>query len=65
MDEQIRPMLRRDGGDIEIVDIKDNVVYCRLAGACKGCASANQTLRMLVERSLKDTVDERVRVIDV
>lgn len=65
VDEHIRPMLRRDGGDLEIIDIKDNLVYCRLAGACKGCASASQTLRMLVERTLKDMVDERVRVIDV
>ena len=65
IDEHVRPMLRRDGGDLEIIDIKDNKVYCRLAGACKGCTSASQTLRMLVERSLKDMVDERIRVIDV
>ena len=58
-------MLRKDGGDLEIVDIKDNLVYCRLIGACQGCAAASQTLRMLVERTLKEMVDERVRVIEV
>ena len=58
-------MLQRDGGDVEIVDIKDTLVYCRLAGACQGCASASQTLRMLVERTLKEMVDERIRVIEV
>jgi Fe-S cluster biogenesis protein NfuA len=58
-------MLRQDGGDLEIVDIKDTLVYCRLAGACKGCGAANQTLRMLVERTLKEMVDERIRVIQV
>ena len=58
-------MLRSDGGDLEIVDIKDTLVYCRLIGACEGCPSAGQTLRMMVERTLKEMVDERVRVIEV
>jgi NifU-like protein len=65
LDGYIRPLLRRDGGDVEIIDIKDTLVYCRLAGACEGCASASQTLRMLVEQNLKDLVDERIRVIEV
>ena len=65
VDEYVRPLLRQDGGDLEIVDIKDTVVYCSLSGACKGCAAANQTLRMLVEQTLKDMVYERVRVIQV
>jgi len=65
IDEYIRPMLQRDGGDLEIVDIKDTMVYCRLAGACAGCAGAGQTLKMMVEKTLKDSVDERVRVIEV
>jgi NifU-like protein len=65
VEEYVRPVLRRDGGDVEIVDIKDLLVYCRLNGACRGCASSGQTLRMLVEQTLKDMVDERIRVIDV
>jgi NifU-like protein len=65
IDEQVRPMLRADGGDVEIVDIKDCLVYCRLAGACQGCHNANQTLKLMIERVLKETVDERVRVIEV
>jgi NifU-like protein len=65
IDEYVRPMLRQDGGDVEIVDIKDTMVYCRLGGACRGCANASQTLRMMVERTLKDMVDERIRVIEV
>ncbi|MGA2617476.1 MAG: iron-sulfur cluster assembly scaffold protein [Thermoguttaceae bacterium] len=63
--EYVRPMLHNDGGDVEIVDIKETMVYCRLTGACKGCAAAGQTLRMLVERTLKEMVDERVRVVEV
>ncbi len=65
MDEYIRPMLQRDGGDIEIIDIKDTLVYCRLKGACVDCVGAAQTLRMLVEKTLKEEVDERIRVIQL
>ncbi len=65
MDHYVRPMLQRDGGDVEIIDIKETMIYCRLAGACEGCAGAAQTLKLMVERTLKDIVDERVRVIAV
>ncbi len=65
MNDYVRPMLQRDGGDIEIVDIKGNIVYCKLVGACSDCAGAQMTLKMLVEKSLKDQVDEHLRVIAV
>ena len=65
IDEYIRPALRMDGGDLEIVDIKGTLIYCRLKGACSGCMGAGQTLRMMVERNLKDQVDEKIRVIQV
>jgi NifU-like protein len=65
IEQYVRPLLQRDGGDVELVDIKDNLVYCSLSGACQGCSSANQTLQMLVEQTLKDQVDERIRVIGV
>lgn len=65
LEEHVRPMLQSDGGDIELVDIKDNIIYCRLAGACAGCAGAATTLKMMVERALKDKVDERLRVVAV
>ncbi|NQT15208.1 MAG: iron-sulfur cluster assembly scaffold protein [Planctomycetes bacterium] len=65
LDEYVRPLLAKDGGDLELVDIKDALVYCRLAGACAGCSGANQTLKMMVEKTLKEVVDERVRVIAV
>lgn len=65
MNEQIRPMLKNDGGDAEIVDIKEMTVFVRLAGACAGCAGAMTTLKLLVEKTLKEQVDERVRVVAV
>lgn len=63
--EYVRPLLQHDGGDVEVVDIKNTLVYCRLIGACRGCPASGQTLRMLVERTLKEMVDERIRVIEV
>lgn len=65
VDAMIRPRLRADGGDIALVDIKGHNVYCRLEGACAGCAGAQQTLKLGVEGTLKDEVDERIRVIEI
>jgi NifU-like protein len=65
LDDYIRPMVARDGGGIEIIDIKDWIVYVELTGNCVGCASAGQTIKMLVEKTLKDQVDERIRVVNV
>ena len=65
VDSYVRPMLQKDGGNIEIIDIKDNVVYVELTGACASCASANQTLKILVENSLKNRVDSSIRVVQV
>ena len=58
-------MLAKDGGDVELVDIKDTLVYCRLVGACAGCGGAGMTMKLMVERSLKEMVDDRIRVIAV
>ena len=57
--EQIAPRLRADGGDIELVDVtEDKVVQVRLQGACAGCPGARMTLRMGVERVLKEALPE-------
>jgi NifU-like protein len=65
IEEYVRPLLRRDGGDLELVDIKDMLVYCRLTGACAGCSGAGFTMKLTVEQVLKETVDPRIRVISV
>ncbi len=65
IEEYVRPGLRRDGGDVEIVDIKDTLVYVHLRGACAGCVGAGMTLKMMIEQTLKDKLDERIRVIAV
>jgi Fe-S cluster biogenesis protein NfuA len=57
--EQIRPMLRADGGDVELVDVTDEgVVRVRLIGACGGCPMAMMTLKEGIERLLKEEVPE-------
>jgi len=56
--EMIRPALRADGGDIELIDVVDGVVKVRLTGACGGCPMSQMTLKMGVERVLKQQVPE-------
>jgi Fe-S cluster biogenesis protein NfuA len=56
--EKIRPALRADGGDIELVDVVDGVVKVRLTGACGGCPMSQMTLKMGVEKVLKQQVPE-------
>ncbi len=55
----IRPNLQADGGDIELVEVtEDGTVRVRLQGACRGCPGAAMTLKMGVERLLKERVPE-------
>jgi len=49
---KIRPMLQRDGGDIELVEVTDGIVKVRLTGACKGCPMSQMTLKQGVEKLL-------------
>ncbi len=56
--EKIRPALQADGGDIELIDVADGVVKVRLTGACGGCPMSQMTLKMGVERILKQQVPE-------
>ena len=64
--ETIRPNLQSHGGDIEFVSTEaDSIVQVRLQGACSGCPSAAMTLKMGVERLLKEKVPEVKEVIAV
>ncbi len=63
--DRIRPALQRDGGDVELVEIKDGVVSVRLKGACGGCPMSQMTLKMGIERELKRLVPEVKQVIAV
>ncbi|WP_456402038.1 NifU family protein [Persephonella sp.] len=64
--EQIRPMLRFDGGDVELVDIgEDGTVYVRLMGSCHGCAMSLVTLKGGIEMKLKEAIPEVKEVVAV
>jgi Fe-S cluster biogenesis protein NfuA len=53
---KIRPMLQRDGGDIELVEVSDGIVKVRLTGACKGCPMSQMTMKQGVEKLLMKEV---------
>lgn len=63
--EEIRPMLQADGGDVELVEVKDGLVRLKLIGACSGCAMAKMTLRMGIEKKLKEKVPQITGVEEV
>jgi Thioredoxin-like proteins and domains len=57
--EDIRQVLKRDGGDIELVEVTDdNIVKVRLQGHCAGCPGARMTLKGIVEQILQESVPE-------
>ena len=61
---KVRPALKADGGDIELVDVTtDGVVKVKLTGACGGCPMSQMTLKTGVERILKQEVPEVKEVI--
>jgi len=56
--EKIRPALQADGGDVELAKIEDGVVHVRLTGACGGCPMSQMTLKLGIERTLRQMVPE-------
>jgi Fe-S cluster biogenesis protein NfuA len=54
--DEARPMLHADGGDIELVAVTGRSARVRMTGACDGCASASFTLRLGIEKRLRDAI---------
>ena len=63
--DKIRPSLMRDGGNVELVDVNDGTVQLRLTGACAGCPMSTMTLKMGIERILKQEIPEVKEVVAV
>jgi Fe-S cluster biogenesis protein NfuA len=64
--DSLRPAIQSDGGDVELVGIDtEGTVQVRLVGACVGCPSSEVTLKMGIERSLKDQIPEITQVVCV
>ena len=63
--ETIRPFLKADGGDVELVDIEDGVVKLKLLGACESCDISHMTMKAGVEESIKRALPEIKKVVAV
>lgn len=62
---EIRPRLKTQGGDLEIVEIRGKKVFCRLVGGCQGCSGAPQTMKLVVEDALKSRVDAELEIVAI
>ncbi len=65
LSSSIRPFLQKDGGDVELVDFDNNVVFVTLRGACAGCIAANLTIKDVVERKLNERLSAKLKVKQV
>lgn len=63
--DKIRPALIRDGGNVELVNVNNGTVEVKLTGACNGCPMATLTLKMLIEKLLKQEIPEVKEVVAV
>ncbi len=62
--EKIKPMLQADGGSVELVEVSpEGVVKVKLTGACAGCPMSQMTLKMGIEKMLKEEVPEVKEVV--
>ena len=55
---RVRPLLQADGGDIELVNVRERKAYVRLSGKCAGCPSAHLTLHIGIEMAIREAVPE-------
>ncbi|MDX8355450.1 NifU family protein [Cognatiyoonia sp. IB215182] len=62
--EELRPVFRRDGGDVELVDMEGSMVLVNLTGACSGCQLASQTLGG-IQQKISEALGRTVRVMPV
>ncbi len=65
LEEKVNPGIAAHGGEITLVDVKDDVVYLEMNGGCQGCGMARVTLRQGVERMLMQAVPEIQGIVDV
>ena len=65
IETQISPELQKDGGDIELVDIKNKTIYVKLKGRCSGCKNSTMTLKSFAEKVLQDSLGSDVVLVEV
>lgn len=65
LDQDVRPAVAMDGGDITFDRFEDGIVFLQLKGACSGCPSSTATLKMGIENRLKESIPEVLEVVSV
>jgi NFU1 iron-sulfur cluster scaffold homolog, mitochondrial len=64
LEKEINPSLGMHGGFVELIDVKQNSVFLKLGGGCQGCASAGMTLKMGIERVIREQIPEVGEILD-
>ena len=65
LDTEINPSVAGHGGEIRLIDVKDNVVYIQMGGGCQGCGQADVTLKFGIETAIRAAVDGVGDILDV
>lgn len=65
LNEQINPGVASHGGYVELINVENNNVYLKLGGGCQGCGAADITLKMGIERMIRDEIPQVYQVLDV
>jgi len=64
LEREINPALGMHGGWVELIDVRKNSVYLKLGGGCQGCGAANMTLKMGIEKAIREQIPEVGEILD-
>lgn len=65
VEELVNPRIAAHGGAVEVMEVRDDVLYLRMLGGCQGCAASQATLRQGVEQMVREEVPEITEIVDV
>ncbi|MBI2341470.1 MAG: NifU family protein, partial [Deltaproteobacteria bacterium] len=65
LDTKVRPTLLRDGGDLELVDLDNNIIFIKLTGACQNCIGAASTMKDFIEKKIKVELSPKLKVKEI
>ena len=64
IDSTINPAVAGHGGFVQLMEVKDNKVYIQMGGGCQGCGAADMTLKMGIERLIRENVPQVREILD-
>ncbi|TNE83928.1 MAG: hypothetical protein EP330_31275 [Deltaproteobacteria bacterium] len=64
LEERVRPRIHQDGGDIELLEVKDGIVRVHMVGACSGCPASTLTLKFGIEQTLKELLGDEIEAVE-